>query len=293
MSIISGEVQEPFPNVFIGVTNFIEFSLGAGIPTGITGSGLDNPGAPDTFEIANVAQEGNYFAMSGHDALNAQSLFSIDAFDGDWWPTNPVPEIEILARLFIGPTSRSNHFMLGVGHLLDGDLVAEIDAVGHVGQKASGPNIASFIGDLLNGSLGTLGGTVIANPALNTWAWVRFRYEQNAGIGTRRDWRTRMWIGDIADEPGTWTTQALNNVNQGNEAAQRMGMFFPQGITPGIDQDEQRCAFFSFSTDWTQAAPPRPEDLLNPGDIIPPTVTVDPIQDTWVGLSGTPFEVVP
>lgn len=272
----SGEI-ETSGDYARGLTDFSEFAVASGVPTGITASGLDNSDAPDTFAIANDVSEGNYFSMSGQSAFNAQSIFTIDAFDGDWWTGGSDPEqIEMLARVWIGPTTRSNHYAIGVGFLGDGSLASQIDMTVAIILKQSGPTLLTQAHGLTNGSSGSHGAAqpMADTEDLGSWAWLRFRFD-NVGGGNPWNWKAKLWHGALADEPVAWELDQ-NGSFIGNIAGQRIGWMMTQAITPGVDQDEQRIAFLSWTNDWTNF----------------PLQTETPDEGTWVLADTVPVSAL-
>ena len=254
LGLVSG-VPKLVNGVEVGATDFREFSVGVGIPSGITQFGL-GADAPVTMEIENDVTEGNFFSMDDH---GPQAwAFGYDAFFGK------MDTGEMLARFFSTYFTAPRKNVGGVASLS-----------GLIGQPEPSPDLDFWGG---NQSLDGVGpfdietNGVLSNdgsgqqPLDNAnmqeafqngaWAWIRIRRVPNGGDPSRDDWTGTTWYGDIDDEPaspdGTSTLQV--RVISGLAA-------IGWGVGQFGDPNKQQIAFLSYSGDPTVQAPPTPADF--------------------------------
>ncbi len=253
MALISG-VPVVENGVQIGATDFSEFAVGSGVPSGITQFGLGSD-APTTMAIENDAVEGNFFSMVGQ-GVQAWA-FGYDAFFGK------IDTGEILARFF-------SNYNLNTRKNIGG--CASIS--GLIAQPEPNPDMDFWGGNLFltpdtpdtettgvtsdDGSgAGPLSLAKIQEPFQNqVWAWIRIRRVPNGGDPSRDDWTGTTWYGDLDDEPTSPDGTSTNIIRQISGFA-AVGW----GVSQFGDANKQQIAFLSYSGDPTVEAPPVPNDI--------------------------------
>lgn len=276
-------VPEQINGKWVGFTDFSEFALQApgAIPAGLTLRGNAFPNAPNSFGIADDVTEGRYLSMAGQDT--SQWGISYNAFN------NLFIHGEFLARVWIA-TNTGNRRVLGPG-IMSSDAPATWDAA--VGKifKRSNVDYESEIGTIINGSGGQVATADMkfAEQA-GVWAWCRYQpFEGNPA--TTDGALLKHWYGDFSAEPDGWD---VVNGSYTRPVANAAAAFLGWVMQAVGNTDEQRIAFFGFSEDPTVNVVPNGENGgPQSGDIVSPTVTVDPLQDEWVGLEGSAFALVP
>jgi hypothetical protein len=238
--------------IVVGFTDFSEFSVAAGLPSGITEFG-DGVNSPATVAIANDAQEGNYFSMDDHNLFESWA-FGLDSFFG------LIEFGEMLARVFYNP-DQDNRRTVGPSFSMEGatDVTLRM-ASGSVSRP--GDDIPQ-----LDGVISIDGTSFVPHNAndiqeagqIGSWMWLRIRRTQNSGTPANDDWQSTGWYGDIGDEPVAIDGSSLNQsqTQRGLEALGWSGVEF-------TSVNEQRIAFLSFSADPLLAAPPIPGEVPTP-----------------------------
>lgn len=270
-----------------GFTDFSEFAIqGPGaIPAGMTVFGGGAPNVPTVFSIINDPVEGNYLQMSGQDisrwGIGYNAFFGLIEFG------------EMLARVWI-QTNTGNRRICGPALSMGGLSQAAFDIIcGHVFKRTT-IDFEAEVGSVIDGGsdgASALGDMIEAEQA-GVWVWVRFaRFGGSPLPLTTDQLYVKAWYGAYSAEPNGWNAVSI---------AVGLGEI-PRGLlalgwgTQGVGDDQiQRIAFLAFSEDPILNLTPNPDGSAPaPGDIVAPTVTVNPLQDTWVGLNGSAFAVVP
>lgn len=252
--------------VNVGFTDFSEFSVGAGLPSGITafGAGVDDPSA---VAISNDPAEGNYFEMTGQTSFTSWA-YGLDSFFGE------AEFGEMLARIYFN-LPRNNRSNIGPVFSLSGALVADLDWTGgRVGEDIV--DVVRVQGAFSIGGVGGVPGpnAIIADqPAQNqTWMWLRIRRVQGVGDPAKDDWEVTAWYGDFEDEPAIIDDFAFD-ANVGPRGLLALGW----GTITVASEEEQRIAYLSFSADPLTVAPPVP-GALDEFPVVPAPTTVG---DLW------------
>lgn len=238
-----------------GATDFREFSVATGVPSGITkfGLGID---APTLEEIANDPVEGNYFSMDGF-TLQGRWGYGIDGFD------LCMERGELLARIYTN--ADPNRRGLGAGMNMSG-------LVGGFGGDFSAEGGGILVKSVADFSDPHGQATVVDNGThsdpLDTapftqpwqqggWVWQRLRSVDEGGNLAGYDVTT--WYGDIEDEPDAVDGSVINvPFNPAVPRPAAIGWFTIPILSTGF---EQRIAFLSFSDDPDIKPPPLPSDL--------------------------------
>jgi hypothetical protein len=194
---------------------------------------------------------------------------------------------EFLARLWIA-TNTGNRRVLGP-MIMSADAPAAWDAA--VGKifKRSNVDYESEIGTIINNSGGQVA-TVDMKFAEQAGVWVWCRYQTFEGNPNTTDGALlKHWYGNLSDEPDGWDTV---NGSYTRPVANAAAAFLGWGMQAVGNADEQRIAYFAFSEDpGVNIVPPPGGSPPPPGTPNAPTVTVDPLQDRWVGLEGSAYVV--
>ena len=245
----------------VGFTDFSEFPVAVGLPSGITEFGIGND-SPTTVAIANDPDEGNYFSMDGHQ-LDAWG-FGYDAFFAK------MEFGEMLARIFCSvPNGRRT---VGTAASMRG-LVgadpgpADFDFEGSGAVRFATPNGLSTGTQVQNGSGGEIIGAAFQEAfQQDTWIWVRCRRVENPDVHVNHDdWFVTSWYGAFEDEPATVDGSSLDR-NRLTDGALAVGW----AITANASENEQRIAFLSFTDDPDLAPPPEPGALQELPDTVRP-----------------------
>ncbi len=282
-SVRSGIPRTISPGVIVGATDFREFSPQADWPSGITGYG-GTAGNRDILDESGVG-EGNVVAQN--DATAHQGM-GIDTFDD----IVGVP-FEVLARGFFDLAGASGDRMkFGVGPFEQaaGAFVGADFAVCHTFNST----LRIFGGTLLAPGQAAVQTSEIDEGDIGTgvYFWIRIRVE---AIGLNARFRINFTFSAFNNPPAVPTVWDIDDISAGDDAAlivaldSRLG-WIRSTIGPTTISD-RRMSFISFSTDPTFAEPPPiPSEVFDQDTTIePPTVIVDPLQDTWVGLTGSAF----
>lgn len=255
----------------VGLTDFSEFSVAAGLPSGITEYGI-TPTSPPTLAIANDVTEGNYFSMTGQGFKSWG--FGLDSFDGGLMLTG-----ELLARVWMDIPADGRK---GIG--------PAANMLGLIGQSVGGADFDNWCGSFyhppgadesgafsttLGSTFNTLTGALQEALQDEVWAWVRVRRLLNgANPGTQDDWTITAWFGAIGDEPASPDAVVVGSVRSLTFVAAAIGWAMP---STGANAD-QRIAFLSFSADPVLAAPPIPGESSAIWEPCDPAPTITP----WV-----------
>lgn len=249
--MISG-VPEVMSGVNIGFTDFSEFTVAAGLPTGITAYGISSS-SPTTVAIANDAAEGNYFSMSGQGVQGWG--YGLDAFD------SLVEFGELLARVFIniGVSDRTGLgpvFSL-IGFVGEPEPSPDINFAGGGSFRRTGTDFEAQVWTTING-----GGNIPISANIDEdgdpeglWAWVRVRRTANVAVPANDNGRITVWTGSMFDEP------TIDGLYSGQPAPVRGVNALGWGMQQFTSTKEQRIAYLSFSEDPTLFAPPLPAYL--------------------------------
>ena len=242
--LASGEVGES-GGVYYGFTDFSEFDVGAGLPTGLTLYGTV-ANQPSTIAIANDVTEGNYITMDGH-ASSGRWGMGVDAFDA------LIRQGEILARIWIPNVTTSNTRNLGCGMNMDGLTAATYDHMGGAVLNRTNGDQESFIYQVINGAQGEITVADIQEAEqYGAWAWHRFRKVDNETTPANDDLFIKTWFGDIADEPVSFDIAALNRAGTLRQTtAIGWGTMFSS-------TSQLRVSYFSFTGDPTAVDAPEP-----------------------------------
>ena len=227
-----------------GFTDFSEFSVAAGVPTGL--SYIGNATAFSSRGIANDAMEGNYWYISPN--TNADYAITVDNFDSVL-TSNQNDDLEMLGRVWV-PTNLDNRRVGGPGGFIGGTDETDIDGYAGTLYMRNSTDYEIEIIQVLNGVGGVFAAADISEQN-NVWMWIRFKVIDQ---GATDDLYIKGWYGDYGDEPGSWdatvTSATKRNVNLGL----KIGWFLPR-IPRSV---EQRCSYLSFSKDPSTTPPPPP-----------------------------------
>lgn len=232
------------PGSQTGFTDFSEFAVASGTPTGITDRSWNN--TISASGIGNDGTEGNYFHWTPGVGDYDANLFTLDSFDGAAMSYG-----EVLARVWV-PTHNNNRRLAGPAMHVEGDGTA-----GNTNFNAGGiytRNATDYESTFLRVTNG--GGGVVAGPDLqeaeqtSVWVWIRIRLVDQ---GANDDWYIKAWYGAIGDEPASWGGSSLG-VFKARETANNLGW----AVIALQRLAEQRIAYLSFSEDPDTTPPPVP-----------------------------------
>lgn len=253
-TIVSGDLIDLGGGEFAGATNFSEFSVAGGLPSGITQFGIGST-SPTTHEIANDATEGNYFSMDGHSSDVRAFGYGFDAFD------NVFLHGEILTRVYVNFDEETFRRSIGGAARISG-LVGQpsgspdFDCFTSALQKLAGSNFRSS-GLYVNNGSGSIpvDGLIQETFQNQAWIWIRVRISPD---GDRDAWVITAWYGDsnAGGQPGPDGT--ADNRFRTIDVVDALGW----AVADFCDQGEQRIAFLSFSTDPTVTPPPLPATVI-------------------------------
>jgi len=253
-TLVSGDLIDLGGGEFAGATNFSEFSVAAGIPSGITQFGISST-SPTTHEIANDVVEGNYFSMDGQSSDVRAFGYGYDAFD------NVFLHGEILARVFVNYDLEDFRRGIGGAARISGligrpEVSPDFDCANSGTQKNAGTNFRSSGLYVDDGSTSLPVDGLIQETFQNgAWIWIRVRISPNAAAD---DWIITAWYGgaNASGQPGPDGTAVnrFRTISTADALGWAVGEF--------SDQAEQRIAFLSFSTDPTVVPPPLPATVI-------------------------------
>ncbi len=251
MAVKSG-IPTTINGVQVGATDFSEFTVGAGLPAGITGLSANftplTVGIKDTPVSPSFTEEGKYFEIETPITFNAPWAFVIDAFNG------LIEQGELLARISCNFSTTQNRRCMGPGMSLQ--LNPGISGAGSGFQDAfSSGDVEVAGGRFVNGGVGTIDFFSISQALQeDDWIWLRIRKTNNAGIPSNDDWTVTAWYGDIEDEPAAPDGVTLNNSDGTPRGLFGIGCTY---FSPG-SSFTQRCAFLSYSENPDAVPPPIP-----------------------------------
>jgi len=257
-TLVSGDLIDLGGGEFAGATNFSEFSVAAGIPTGITQFGISST-SPVTHAIANDSIEGNYFSMDGHSTAAEGFGYGYDAFD------NVFEFGEILVRIrTVFDDSNNGRRSIGGAARMSGligrpEISPDFDCLNQ-GLSLISPVFtdSGLYQDAGSGSLPS-SGAVQEIFQTGQWMWLRVRVSQN---GTADDWIITAWYGSQVDALDVSGQPAPDSVNLNRfrtiSAVDALGWASAQFC----DGAEQRISYLSFSTDPTVTPPPLPATVI-------------------------------
>lgn len=228
--------------VTIGATDFSEFDIGAGVPSGLTRFGDPAP----VFSVADDADPeiGRYVQIV--DEAFKFTGFGIDAFDGIF------SEGELLILCYID-TNTENRSHGGPALALSGTTNVTIDYLAaKLGKEldSQGGQYRLFIELTQDGSGGTLAQTETAlSPSSTGWFWVRFRLTDQGGAVAPRG-QAKIWLHGTT-EPVAWLIDRDLSALVGVEPAGVIGF-----AAHALHESPLRCAYFAFTTDPTLEGPP-------------------------------------
>jgi len=245
----SGQVYTT-DGVSYGLTNFSEFSVGAGEATGLTYEYADEPNT--TVSIGNDASEGNYIAV---DLANFDDEFTvtIDSFDSVITDKQN-STFEVLSRIYLESEPRNNRSWGMPAIFVGGTSLATFDGI--VGSIYT--NISDVwrhrVVQIIDGYGGVLvSGNVTFTDSTPRWVWIRFRIEDN---GATDNWYLKSWEGDISAEPASWDGSNLSTFKRDyTNLGTKMGF---AGLSLMYQNVEFRLSYFSFSSDPDTIPPPTP-----------------------------------
>lgn len=247
----SGEASEA-GGVYSGATDFSEFSVGSGIPAGITRWG-ESGEDPTTHAIANDASEGNYFSMDGHSQFSTfgQWGYGLDSLAA----AAPSSDFgETLARVWIEDPAQASKKIIGGAMNIVGELTGDFECwVGTI-QMKSGDFESQIIQQNAGGggNLGT-GGDLQEAEQVGVWVWIRAQALED-GSGNV-NYKVKAWYGSLDDEPAGWDAETDGQTDSPGVHAntgEAVGWAMPGNSSTA----EQRIAFLAFTTDPTTTATP-------------------------------------
>jgi len=257
-TLVSGDLIDLGGGEFAGATNFSEFSVAAGLPTGITQFGISST-SPVTHAIANDSIEGNYFSMDGHDPTARAFGYGYDAFD------NVFEFGEILARIHtVFDDSNNGRRSIGPGARISG-LVGRPEVSPDFDCLCQGLSLASptFLDNGLYVDAGSTSlpssGAVQEIFQTGQWMWLRLRIVENAADD---DWIVTAWYGSQSDPLDAGGQPSPDSVNLSR--FRTISAIDALGWACGefCDGAEQRISYLSFSTDPTVTPPPLPDTVI-------------------------------
>lgn len=272
---------------WIGASDFREYAVVPSVvPAGLTFHGT--PGTPHGIIDESGAGEGNVFQEQSVNSgqLEVDAFFGLQSF-GEWL-------VRGYAESAAGSGQRVR-FAFGPYQM---DIPPALDAIDYF-LVQSFSNSIRFSGQTIAGAGQGTGVTSEVNEGdppggfAAFYFWMRFRLT-DAGSGFSR-YQIHFTFSDFDTPPAVPTVWDIDDVSsqaveQIAASVARMGWV---RTTIGPTQiSDRRISYLSFSNDLTfTEPPPLPEEVLDADTvIIPPTVIVDPIQDTWVGVTGSPFQ---
>lgn len=176
--IVSG-VPQQIGDVWIGATNFSEFEVGAGAPTGISALVAGPPHGPNDVQIADDVDPtiGHYLRFSPVGPLGA-SFFTIDAFDSVGVTTG-----EILGLFYVSTrTNGSASHSPGIARMFGPPVTGANSYLGSALNDPSGggQRVSSFVLRRSDGAVEDLAATDPFDTPAAGWYWLRQRLEEVA-----------------------------------------------------------------------------------------------------------------
>jgi len=246
-TLVSGDLIDLGGGKFAGATNFSEFSVAAGLPTGITAFGISS-NSPSTVAIVNDSIEGNYFSMDGHSVPSEAWGYGYDAFD------NVFDFGEILVRIFCDFDDQTNgRRSIGGAARISGligrpEISPDFDTANSGLFVANGPIISS-VGTYVDAGSGSLPVSGVMQEAFQNgvWCWLRVRISQSIPDPSEDDWIVTAWYGSQVD-----ALDASGQPGPDGTAFDRFRTVTPTDAlgwagTAFIDGAEQRISYLSIS----------------------------------------------
>ncbi len=275
LSLQSGVPTVAPSGVLVGATDFREFSLGVGLPVGITafGSATSRPD-PNLVSIGNDPLEdfGNHFAMTGRGGENWG--FGLDSFFG------LMAEGEMLVRIRCDYII--NSFSIGAAAGMAGFNNTDWEAWIGAQEKRVFPG--SGTDSVGKGSFPGFGNTmfglaagVIQQPEIAGISFnVRVRKIPNGGDPSRDDWEVRSWYGTSAGAEPVLPDDTATSVFRTGGGFEAIGW----GQLPGFPANliEQKIRFLSFSVNPLVEPAPFFDDIA---DVSPWVPSNRPLGSTW------------
>lgn len=230
-----------------GFSDFSEYTVGTGLPTGVTfyGNSADALTGAD-LGIANDATHGNYFFYDPQTDLQSRG------FGFDWMDSVGFVYGEVLAKVFWN-TGGVNSRWDGGPHVWMENPTSDDAGRNWIG----GAQYRRTAGSDHEGAMAYLDGTSGGNYGLADWAfaettgwfWIRIRFDDAGGGQTQM--RVRAWpVGN--SEPGAWDASSTQTLGLNTGGA----IGYAQ---PALQQSlEQRCAYIAFSEIPDTTPPPEP-----------------------------------
>jgi len=259
--------------VSYGFSDFSEFSVGSGLPTGLSAY----QGSTTTFSIANDVTEGNYVQATSHTTStgNGGMGFKYDAFVGQGAIGN---DIEILYRtwfdgdqsdyifgafnnvMYQGPNGEDVTAGRGVIPLLRkvNNIPAQWrpDAWGAINANSTSSATSWGIGLQQTYPFGEPN-----NYPTQIWTWVRARITYGNVISDTTSWKLKWWTGSYSEEPVSWDGEGTSPSQPDSLAANPIDQDefgFLVINSNGVWAQPLRISYFSFSTDPDTIEPPPP-----------------------------------
>lgn len=225
-----------------GFTDFSEYAIAAGVPSGLTQFGAPAP----TFEIADGGAEGLYIGTTGGITTFDQTGIGVDAFTGAQFG-------EILVRCYVEQAVNNRWWggaFLGLGGATEALLT------GHgatLFARSTTDHEMSTIQYSTGSAVVPAGGEDIPDGEVTEpgWYWMRVRLDDSTGE-TR--YRIKLWLGAIGDEPVPWTRDATTPSTSPVQPTGLAGW----GIVNSITGFDYRCAYIGFSNDPDTTPAPSP-----------------------------------
>ena len=287
LSLASGVPATAPSGVRVGATDFREFSVGAGLPSGITAFGV-GANSPATVEVGNDAFEGNFFGMAGHGG-NSEWGFGLDNFFGE------MNSGELLCRIK-GDFPLDDRHSIGAAASMQGLLDSNFSAWGATQFLRMGTDIETEARAEFSGSFfQIIQSADVQEPFINNiWHWLRVRRIANVGDPSRDDWEARSWYGGIEAEPAAPDGVAVSQFRFASGAL-NVGWWMLASLSSLSDQ---KIAFLSFSANPLIEPPPLPSDISevsiwvpNPLPQLPEAVFPPAPKPTGLGRPIVEFDV--
>lgn len=243
----SGVVQGSGEGNRYGFTDFSEFGVQSGVPTGLTMRQY-NAGTPQNEAIINDATLGNGFQFQAAAGDYDRLMYSIDAFDdaiqfGEFLIVYTWPGYNAGTRT-VGP------FVM-CGTLADAANSDGMDA----GVYLKAGDFESVVIGFTDGSGSTLAAgdiSMVESGLAGQRAYFRVRIT-DAGAG-KGNYYAKSWVGELTDEPAGWdvTSENVNNYVDG-------GIYNGFGLESLANQNLQKVWYWSFSETPDTVPPPEPD----------------------------------
>jgi hypothetical protein len=232
-----------------GYTDFGEFGVQSGVPTGLTKRGYQ-ASAPQNEAIIDDATYGHGFTYQTAVGEDYDRLaYTIDAFDG------AMPDFGEILIAFEWPTYDANTRIMGPAMML-GTLADAANSDGQIGGVYLKPgDYESFVIRVIDNSGSILcAGDITANESglAGNIAYMRMRIDEGATAG-RGDFYVKTWLGTMQDEPAGWDASSVNTWDY-EDGGDLIGF----GMETLTAQELQTIFFFGFSQVPDTIATPEP-----------------------------------